>query len=97
MNISDAIIIAIISAGVNLGVAYLQNRTKGIEREKKESARNQHIDDCLERFDDRFDAIETRLDEHNHYAKKFEEVNMKIGKIDNKIDLLQKDFEYCKR
>lgn len=89
MNISDAIVVALIAAGVNILVAFLQNRTKGVERERKEASRNQYIDDVIERFDERLDTIDKKIDEHNHYAQKFDEVN-------KKIDLLQKDFEYLR-
>lgn len=97
MNISDAIIVALIASGVNLAIAFLQNKTKGVEVERKEASRNQYIDDIIERFDERLDGIEHRLDEHNHYAQKFTEVDMKVEKLDKKMDLLAKDFEYCKR
>lgn len=97
ITISDAIVVALISAGVNLTVAFLQNRTKGVEQEKKQSAHDQHIDDVIIRFDERLDKIEERLDTHNHYAEKFGEVDKKVDKLDKKIDLLAKDFEYCKR
>lgn len=97
MNISDAVIVALIASGVNLLIAFIQNRTKGVDVERKEASRNQYIDDVIERFDERLDTIEERLKEHNHYAKKFEEVNMSMEKLDKKMDLLSKDFEYLKK
>ena len=97
MDISDAVIVALIASGVNLLIAFLQNRTKGVDNERKEASRNQYIDDVIERFDERLGVIEKRLEEHNHYAKKFEEVNISMEKLDKKMDLLSKDFEYCKR
>lgn len=90
MGISDAIVIAIITAGVNLCIALVQNRTKGVERERKEASRNQYVDDVIDKFDERLDNIEHKLDEHNHYAKKFEEVNIKLT-------VLQKDIEHLKK
>lgn len=90
MGISDAIVIAIITAGVNLCIALVQNRTKGVERERKEASRNQYVDDVIDKFDERLDSIEHKLDEHNHYAKKFEEVNIKLT-------VLQKDIEHLKK
>lgn len=90
MGISDAIVIAIITAGVNLCIALVQNRTKGVERERKEASRNQYVDDVIDKLDERLDNIEHKLDEHNHYAKKFEEVNIKLT-------VLQKDIEHLKK
>lgn len=90
MGISDAIVIAIITAGVNLFIALVQNRTKGVERERKEASRNQYVDDVIDKFDERLDNIEHKLDEHNHYAKKFEEVNIKLTEV-------QKDIEHLKK
>lgn len=89
MGISDAIIIAAITASVNVFVAFLQNRTRGVERERKEASRNQYIDDVIDRFDERLDKIEFKVDEHNHYAKKFEEVNVKISVMQKSIDNLE--------
>lgn len=97
MNISDAVIVALIASGVNLLIAFIQNRTKGVDAERKEASRNQYIDDVIERFDERLDTIEQRLKEHNNYAKKFEEVNISMEKLDKKMDLLSKDFEYLKK
>lgn len=97
MNISDAVIVALIASGVNLLIAFIQNRTKGVDVERKEASRNQYIDDVIERFDERLDTIEQRLQEHNHYAKKFEEVNISMEELDKKMDLLSKDFEYLKK
>lgn len=87
MGISDAIIIAVITASVNIFVALIQNRTKGVERERREASRNQYVDDVIDKFDERLDNIEHKLDEHNHYAKKFEEVNIRLAQM-------QKDIEH---
>ena len=90
MSISDAIIVAIIATISQIVVAMLQNRTKGVANERKEAARDQYIDDVISQFDDRLDKIDHKIDEHNHYAKKFDEVNVKLT-------LVQKDIEYLKK
>lgn len=90
MSVSDAIIIAVITAGTSVLVAIINNRTKGVERERKEASRTQYVDDVIDRFDDRLDNIEHKLDEHNHYAKKFEEVNIKLAEMQKDIENISK-------
>lgn len=90
MSISDAIIVALIATIAQIVVALLQNRTKGVMNERKEAARDQYIDDVITQFDDRLDKIDHKIDEHNHYAQKFDEVNVKMT-------LIQKDIEYLKK
>lgn len=90
MSVSDAIIVAIIATISQIVVAMLQNRTKGVANERKEAARDQYIDDIINQFDTRLDKIDHKIDEHNHYAKKFDEVNVKLT-------LVQKDIEYLKK
>ena len=108
ITISDAIVVALIYAAVDLVITFIKKKTKGVEQERKQAARDQHIDDVIERFDDRLDDMEKRLDErldgmekrldsHNNYAERFVSVDKKVDKLDNKMDLLAKDFEYCKR
>lgn len=89
MNISDLVIVALISAIANIITASLGNRTKRIIEERKAAARDQYIDDVIDRFDDRLDKIEHKVDEHNNYAKRFESV-------DNRTTKIEKDIEYLK-
>ena len=89
MSISDLVKVALISAIANIIVAYLGNRTKRIAEERKAAARDQYIDDVIDRFDDRLDKIENKVDEHNNYAKRFESV-------DNRTTKIEKDIEYLK-
>lgn len=89
MKISDAVLIALISALVQVCVAHLNNKTKSIQAERKEASREQYIDDVIDRFDERLDVIEKKVDEHNHYAKRFEDVDVRTTKI-------EKDIEYLK-
>ena len=90
MSISDAIVVALIATISQIFVALLQNHTKGVINERKEAARDQYIDDVIDQFDERLDKIDGKIDEHNHYAKKFDEVNVKLT-------LVQKDIEYLKK
>lgn len=89
MSVSDVVIVALISSIANIIVASLGNRTKRIVEERKAAARDQYIDDVIDRFDDRLDKIENKVDEHNNYAKRFESV-------DNRTTKIEKDIEYLK-
>lgn len=89
MSISDVVIVALISSIANIIVASLGNRTKRVSEERKAAARDQYIDDVIDRFDDRLDKIENKVDEHNNYAKRFESV-------DNRTTKIEKDIEYLK-
>ena len=89
MTLSDAVIIALISGFVQIIIAFFQNRTKSIQNERKEASKEQYINDVIERFDERLDHIEKKVDEHNHYAQRFESVDIRTTKI-------EKDIEYLK-
>lgn len=79
---SDTIICALISAGVAIVSQLLVNQNA----RKKDS-----IDRAVRqtKLDDRLGSIEKKLDEHNGYAQKFEEVSIRMVKI-------EKDIEYIK-
>lgn len=89
MSIPEVIIVALIYSIANIIIASLGKRTKMIAEERKAAARDQYIDDVVERFDDRLDKIEYKVDEHNNYAKRFESV-------DNRTTKIEKDIEYLK-
>lgn len=79
----DANILAYIVAPLITGVfavigQYIITNKKSKEQEIKDAVRDQKTDDRLER-------IEDKLDEHNGYAKRFEEIEKAIVKIETKI------------
>lgn len=41
------------------------------------------------RLDERLKSVEKKLDEHNGYAKKFEDIQIDIAKISTKIESLE--------
>lgn len=79
----DADVLAYIVAPLITGVfavigQYIITNKKSKEQEIKDAVRDQKTDDRLER-------IEDKLDEHNGYAKRFEEIEKAIVKIETKI------------
>ena len=79
----DANVLAYIVAPLITGVfavigQYIITNKKSKEQEIKDAVRDQKTEDRLER-------IEDKLDEHNGYAKRFEEIEKAIVKIETKI------------
>lgn len=89
-------IISLISATIVAGFSFLGqtiiNRRKSREEEIREAKRQQYNDDRDDYFDEKINKINQKLDEHNHYAKKFEEVNIKLTTLQKDVEYLRKDF-----
>ena len=84
------IVVALIGfSGVTIGsiIGYFTSVKKNAVLEAK---REQEQQDNFKEIFKRFDAVDKRLDEHNHYAEKFSEVT-------NSITGIQKDIEYLKK
>lgn len=79
-------LISLLSATIVAVFTYLANlshdKKKSHEEEIKEAKRQQYQDDRDDYFDAQIEKINKKLDEHNHYAKKFEEVNIKLTKLE---------------
>lgn len=76
-------------AGVCVGAifGYLGKSRKHATQEAK---REQEHNDKLDRLFEELREVKIRLDEHNHYAEK-------IGGIERKIAVMQKDIEYIRK
>lgn len=83
---TEAIVVALITASASIICQVILSRKSSIERDINEAKRQQSIDDQLV-------AIKTRLDEHNGYAKKFADLSGDIQKMATAIALLQKDVQ----
>lgn len=79
---SDAIIVALITACATIVTQFVIN-----SQNKKEMSISQAVRD--KDVDDRLGAIEKRLSEHNSYAEKF-------ASLTTAIVAMQKDIEYLK-
>lgn len=79
---SDAILVAIITAGTSIVVQLLINKQNNDKHELEQAKRDQKLDDKLEHID-------IKLEEHNGYAKMFSDAK-------EAIIALQKDVEWIK-
>ena len=64
---------------------YIISKRKAKEQEIKDAVREQKTDDRLARLEENQIRQERKLDEHNGYAKRFEEIEKAIVKIETKI------------
>lgn len=94
---NDVILVAIISlvsAFITALFGFLGtmliNTRKSHKEELKEAKRQQYNDDRDDYFDAQIKEIKEKLDEHNHYAKKFEEVNITLVGVKKDIEYLRK-------
>lgn len=79
---SDAIWVAIITAGTTIIVQLLINKQNNEKNNIEQARRDQKLTDRLEHID-------TKLEEHNGYAKLFSEYSISLTKV-------QKDIEWIK-
>lgn len=64
---------------------YIISNRKAKEQEIKDAVRDQKTDDRLARIEENQIRQENKLDEHNGYAKRFEEIEKAIVKIETKL------------
>lgn len=87
---SNDIIVALIGfAGIVVGaiIGYFTSVKKNAVIEAK---REQEQSDNFKEIFKRFDYVNKRLDEHNHYAEKFSDIAKSMA-------VMQKDIEYLKK
>lgn len=75
---SDVVIVAIITGICSVIGQWLISRSQNERRKIEEAVRDA-------RLDDRLAGVEKRLDEHNHYASRFETIGQDIAVIKNDI------------
>lgn len=83
---SDIVIVAIITGVCSVIGQWLISHNANEKRKIEEAVRDA-------RLDDRLAGVEKRLDEHNHYASRFESIGMDIAVIKNDIKTLYKTKE----
>lgn len=75
---SDAVIVAIITGACAVIGQWLISRQQNEKRKTEEAVRDA-------RLEDRLRSVEKKLDEHNGYAKRFEEIQIDIAVIKNEL------------
>ena len=86
----EQVIIAIIGASAVIASALIGYYSAVKKNAVNEARREQEQMDNFKEIFKRFDKVDKRLDEHNHYAEKFAEVA-------NTMTAMQKDIEYLKK
>ncbi len=86
----DANLLAYVVAPIITGLfaiigQYIISNRKAKEQEVKDAVRDQKTDDRLARIEENQIRQEKKLDEHNGYAKRFEEIEKAIVKIETKL------------
>lgn len=81
---SDAVIVAIITGLCAVLGQWIISRQQTAKKKIDDEVR-------AARLDDRLKGVENRLDEHNNYAKRFEEIQTDIAVIKNDIKTLYKE------
>lgn len=79
---SEAIICAIIAAAASMFGSWLASRKQARERAIADAERETKLEMRLE-------SVEKKLDEHNGYAKRFEEIGRDIAVIKVKLEALK--------
>lgn len=80
--LSDIVIVAIITGICSVIGQWLISRTANEKRKIEDAVRDA-------RLDDRLQGVEKRLDEHNHYASRFETIGMDIAVIKTEIKAIK--------
>ena len=83
---SDSIIVAIITGICAVIGQWLITRKQSEIKRTEDAVRDA-------RLDDRLAGVEKRLDEHNNYAKRFEDIQVDIAVIKNDVKTLYKAKE----
>ena len=86
---TDAIIVALITAAAAVIGQWLLSRKHDLEKDKAQAVRDQKVDDKLE-------GITERLDVHNSYAEKFSKIKGDINDVKLSITKMEKDIEFLK-
>ncbi len=71
---SETVLVAIITGGCAVLGQWLISRKQSQDRAVSEAVRDA-------RLEDRLRSVEKKLDEHNGYAKRFEEISIDIAEI----------------
>lgn len=87
---SEAVIVGLISVVGSVIVQLIVSASKTRENDARMVAHEQEQKDRLESISEWMKTVNTKLDEHNGYAKKFADTSKDIA-------LIKKDIEYLRK
>lgn len=86
---TDAIIVALITAGGGIVAQLIIAHYNG----KKQDAERARLD---QKTDDRLSTIESKLDEHNGYAQRFVENSEQLATLQTDMEIIKNDIKWIK-
>ena len=84
----ESIIVAIITGVLAVLGTYVGNVAISRRKSREDAIRDAKSEQLLA---DRLDRLEKKVDEHNGYAKKFEDIGKDIAVIKTEIEILRKE------
>lgn len=84
----ESVLIALITGILAVLGSYVGNVTISRKKSREDAIRDAKNE---QKLTDRLDRLEQKVDEHNGYAKKFEEIGKNIAEIKTKVDILGKE------
>lgn len=88
--IAESVVVAIITGVLAVLGAYVGNVAISSKKAREDALKDAERET---RQADRLTVIEKKLDEHNGYAKKFEEIGKDIAVIKKEIEYLRKEHK----
>lgn len=85
---SEGVIVAIITGVLAVLGSYMGNVAITRKKSREDAIRDAKNE---QRLTDRLDRLEQKVDEHNGYAKKFEDIGKDIAEIKTKVEILGKE------
>lgn len=82
----ESVLVAVITGVLAVVGAYVGNVAVSRKKSREDAIRDARRDQQLA---DRLDRLETKVDEHNGYAKRFEEIGKDIAVIKTEIGYLR--------
>ena len=84
----ESVLIALITGILAVLGSYVGNVAISRKKSREDAIRDAKNE---QKLTDRLDRLEQKVDEHNGYAKKFEEIGKNIAEIKTKVEILGKE------
>jgi peptidoglycan hydrolase CwlO-like protein len=87
---TESIAVAVITGVLAVFGTWVGNVSVSRKKTREDSIRDARRDQELK---DKLDRLENKVDEHNGYAKRFEEIGQDIAVIKTEIEILRKEHK----